>query len=341
MTTSPTTYRVRLRFRVEKRLKIAASQVPLIVSGHDAVLSADVDGTNIDQADWLVLNVRGLVSEDAAKTFGALLKLAVDAASVGARQGVDTGISAATSGVSIAVKTLMQEQRDIILRDNVHGLDVFIDDKRVRIFRMQAAGHILKDPSPFLDDINVLIAEVGAATQPTIDMILLLNHALMRKDPVAQIVFAFSAVEMIGQAKKWSPAQVALLTHLASVASNSAFGTQEERDAISEALTKSIHPKGLRQGVLELMQSLSLGHLKKDWDLLYGQRSTLVHGLAPRPGVDYGELAFKVVSLCGLILLTAIAKEVPSVAAHIEKFYIPEAVSFRYVETPFKPDQIV
>lgn len=329
MTTDSRTYRVRLRFKVEKRLNIKAPRHTIAVSGRETVLSAAIDQKNIDRSEWLVLNARGFATDDEARAFGAQLKLAVDAASVAARQGVDTGINAVTSAVSASVKTLVRQQHDTIIRDNVHGLDVFVDDPRVRIFQMSADAQLLKQPAPFLDDIDVLINEVERATQPTIDMIFLLNYALMRKDPVAQIVFAFSAVEMVGQMKKWSPAQIALLENLASIATTSTLGTQEERDAVAAAITKSIHPKGLRQGVIELLHALSLDHLKNDWDHLYKERSTLVHGLAPRPGVDYVPLAFKVVSLCGIILLTAIAKELPSAAAHINQFYVPEGTSIK------------
>jgi hypothetical protein len=73
--------------------------------------------------------------------------------------------------------------------------------------------------------------------------------------------------------------------------------------------------------VLRLLGSLGLSELKGAWDDLYGARSTLVHGLAPRPGVDYSELAFKTVSLCGRILLAVIARELPGADRHIDKAY--------------------
>jgi hypothetical protein len=70
-----------------------------------------------------------------------------------------------------------------------------------------------------------------------------------------------------------------------------------------------------------LLDSLGLGHLRKEWDELYGERSKLVHGLAPKAGANYSDLASRAVSLCGRILVAVIAKEVPLANAHAETFY--------------------
>ena len=70
-----------------------------------------------------------------------------------------------------------------------------------------------------------------------------------------------------------------------------------------------------------MLDALELAHLRKNWDALYAERSTLVHGLAPRPGADYGDLAFRAVSLCGQILLRAIATDIPAANEYTDKFY--------------------
>jgi hypothetical protein len=77
----------------------------------------------------------------------------------------------------------------------------------------------------------------------------------------------------------------------------------------------------LRQGVFRLLDRLGLQHLKKSWDDLYAERSTLVHGLAPQPGADYGDLAHRTVSLCGQILLKAAAAEIPQADRHVTRMY--------------------
>jgi len=88
------------------------------------------------------------------------------------------------------------------------------------------------------------------------------------------------------------------------------------------------------------LKSVGLDHLKKDWDNLYKERSRLVHGLAPMLGVDYGEFAFRVVSLCGTILLAAVAKDVPLAASHVDEFYTSEPKVIRRVPVPVAPDDL-
>jgi hypothetical protein len=147
----------------------------------------------------------------------------------------------------------------------------------------------------------------------------------MRPEPVAQIVFVFSAVETLGQDLTWSDGQRDLLAHLARSAAQSGFATPAERLEVADAVRKSLHRLTLRQGVMRLLASIGLEHLKGPWDALYGERSTLVHGLAPRPGADYSDLAHRAVTLCGHILLKAIAKEVPVADRHAEIYFPAKA----------------
>ena len=98
------------------------------------------------------------------------------------------------------------------------------------------------------------------------------------------------------------------------------IATVDERAAVAEAIRR-IHRRSLRQGVFRLLSTLGLSHLRKTWDALYGERSTLVHGLAPLPGIDYGPLAFKTMSLTGHILLTDIGREIPSAIRYRDTYY--------------------
>jgi hypothetical protein len=138
---------------------------------------------------------------------------------------------------------------------------------------------------------------------------------------VAQIIFAVSAVEMLGQDERWSENQKRLLLDLSKAAAESRMGTEEERREVSEALRKSLHRLTLRQGVFRLLDRLSLGQLKNPWDVLYAERSTLVHGLAPKPGADYSDLAQRTVNLCGHILLKAVAAEWPGADKELRRMY--------------------
>jgi hypothetical protein len=208
-----------------------------------------------------------------------------------------------------------------LLRDNVHGVDVFPDDPNIRIFNVSATATVLTEPEPFLGDLNVFFDVAADASQKARDVILLLNYALMNPDPIAQIVFGISAVEMLGQDERWSVEQVNLLNRLATEAENADIGTTAERNEVSRAIKRGVHKLGLLEGVRRLLTSLGLNQLKKEWDQLYRERSTLVHGLAPQPGADYTQLAHKSVSLCGRILLKVVANEIPLADKHVDRFY--------------------
>jgi hypothetical protein len=320
MTNDIETYRARFRFKVRKKLSIPEHEHRIKVAGRDVVISPPQTNELISDSDWLIVNARGFHSATEATSFAHKLRAAADLSSVACRYGINSGTDLPTSGVSEMVKTHASRGHGIMLRDNVHGVDVFPDDPNVRIFTLRGEGTVFTEPEPFLGDISGFFDVAACASQKARDVILLLNYALMNPDPVAQIVFGFSAVEMLGQDERWSAEQVTLLNRLAAEAENADIGTPAERNEVSRAIKRG-HKLGLREGVLRLLTSLGLDQLRKEWDGLYGQRSTLVHGLAPQPGADYTQLAHKSVSLCGRILLKVVATEIPLADKHVDRFY--------------------
>jgi hypothetical protein len=315
------TYRVRFRFHLQKKLSVKDQERQLTIAGHDVVLRSPLPDTVIENDDWLVMNARGFESEEAAREFGRRLKAAADLSSVIARLGIDSGVDMATSGFGKIVREAVFANDGTVLRDNVHGIDVFVDDPNVRIGQVRMTGTVRASPDPFLSDLDQLYYVVDNGSQKARDMVLLLNYALTRSDPVAQIVFAVSAVEMLGQEERWTDSQKELLEEIASAAERSTRASASERGEVAEAIRRSIQRISLRQGVFRLLESLGLSNLRRKWDALYVERSTLVHGLAPQPGVRYDDLAFRTVSLCARILVTAIAREIPGADKHVDKFY--------------------
>lgn len=315
-------YRARFRFRVAKRLNIKEPEFKFNVAGCEVRLSPPLPEVAICDSEWLVMNTRGFASENFAQEFGTRLKAAVQISSAVNRLGVDGGIDLPTCSVSDMVRTHIHNETGADIRSNVHGLDVFLDAGNIGILNVQASGTVLASPTQFLSDLEPFHAVAARVSQSAQDIVLLLNYALMRHEPVAQIVFAVSAVEMLGQDETWSVSQKLILTDLATRACESQIGSFEERAEVALALTKSLHRLSLRQGVLRLLDQLQLGHLKAEWDALYGERSTLVHGLAPRPGTNYDDLANRTLGLCGHILMKAIAREINLVEGRLGS-YLP------------------
>jgi hypothetical protein len=280
--TAAPTYRARLRFRLQKKLNVDAAERRLEVAGRELVLSSPKPDTPIRDSEWLGMNARGFPSEEDARQFGHRLRAAVEVSSVATRLGVDAGRDLPTSALGGGVRESIARETGIQVRNNIHGLDVFADDPNTRIIDFQATGSVLAGADEFLNGLSELYEVAASTSQRVVDVVLLLNFALMRPEPVAQIVFAVSAVEMLGQTEGWSADQKCLLRELAQAAEESSTGTMAERREVAEAIEKSLHRLTLRQGVFRLLDSLGLPHLKKPWDALYAERSTLVHGLAPK-----------------------------------------------------------
>ncbi|MGF1630201.1 MAG: hypothetical protein ACFCUT_12085 [Kiloniellaceae bacterium] len=314
-------FRTRFRFHLLKPLNIKEEKYRFGAAGRDIDLSPRTPGTPICESQWLVANCRGFDSEAEARSFATKLKAAVAISSVATRLGVNVGSDQATSRFSQSIKKKALEERGHIYRDDIHGIDVFLDDPNLRFPFVSGTGTVRAAPDPFLSDIDDLLETADKASKTTTDVVLLLNYALMRPEPVAQIVFAFSAVEMLGQQERWSASQREILNELAERALKSEVGTEEERLEVADGIRRGTQKIGLRQGVMRLLDSLQLGQLRKGWDELYSERSTLIHGLAPEPGARYDELASRTISLCGQILLKVIAKDVPMADRHVDLYY--------------------
>lgn len=274
----------------------------------------------------MTLNARGFEVEENARQFGHNLRLAIELSSVSTRLGVDVGRDLTTFSLGNILKKQIAEETGGVVRNNIHGLDVFEDDPQVVFMSMTATATVRAHFDPFLSLAAALQSDIASISKEARDVILLLNYALNRKESEAQILFAFSAVEMLGQQETWTDSQKAILAQLARFAENSGLGCEQERSEVADACRRGLHKIGLRQGVLRLLDQLNLSHLRSDWDKLYAERSKLVHGLAPRPGVDYSDLAYRSVSLCGQILLTFVSAELPMVNSYVDTFYSIPAV---------------
>lgn len=130
--TETVTWRARLRFRLQKKIRIDGKEHRLQIAGREVVLTPPTPDLKIMDSEWLIMNARGFASEDEARQFGHRLKIAVEVSAVAARVGVDTGRNVATSGLGKMVKDALA-QEGAHVRDNIHGLDVFPDHPNTQI----------------------------------------------------------------------------------------------------------------------------------------------------------------------------------------------------------------
>ena len=185
-----TTFRARFRFRVHTKLNLSCAEHQLKVDGRDVVLSTPRPTTLINDSEWLHMNARGFASEGEAQLFANRLKAAAEVSSVATRVGIDSGADHVTSGLARHVREHLLATEGADVRDNIHGIDVFRDEPNVRFFDMSANLTALKSPEPFFASLDALLHTPDMVSKSTRDVVLLLNYALMRPEPVAQTVFS-------------------------------------------------------------------------------------------------------------------------------------------------------
>lgn len=313
-------YRARIRFRVAKKLNFDGVQLAFGVNQRQALLQARDNDVLIRDSDWLVVNARGFACEDDAKQFGSSLIDSLHLSAAVCRLGLDPGQNLPTAQWSEEFRQLMARETGCDIRDDTHGLDVFADEPNVKFVNMHLTAAVYTDPTSFLSFVSEFYDMANAMTKESRDVLLLLNFALMRPDPIAQIVFCISAVEMLGQSEDWSVNQKEMLNRLVAAA-KTLEGDCVERAEVVDAIRRGMHRLSLRQGVFRLLDRLNLSSLKKSWDSIYSERSRLVHGLAPVPGESYGDLANRATTLCGQILLRWVAQDVPVIEKYIDQYY--------------------
>ena len=98
--------------------------------------------------------------------------------------------------------------------------------------------------------------------------------------------------------------------------------SEAERAQVAGAIRRSLFPMSLRQGVLRILLRLGLDGLRNEWERLYGVRSSIFHGTARLSNDEISQVAVECMTLCGRIVLAAIASlgiQVPSIAkTHFE-----------------------
>lgn len=302
--TNASGYRIRLRVRLGKALTSDTISIALNCDGRPVVLKSQKPDEPLRHAKWVVFIAKGFETEEAARFFGETLRAQVELAALSSRLGVDTGQNQTTSWVNedwARSKGLIGEDEHIV--PNVHGLLIVPDDENSKIVLMEGTGTVTADPDHFIGAIAELsdagLVDLGDCTAG----VRLLNFALMNSEALARAVLAFAAVEALGQDEVWSERQKVRLAELATEVEKEARGQDDELLEISEALRRSLHRIGLRQGVMRVLERLDLSYLKKDWDNLYGVRSGIFHGTKSLSRPELDEFANEALGLCAKIVI--------------------------------------
>jgi hypothetical protein len=311
-------YRARVRVRFGMGLTSDEVLILTQVAGRTVEIKSQEKGKTLRGSEWIIFSAGGFGSEAAAQSFGENLCNFIGIAGVCTRIGVDVGENNSTGWIdeefARAIGLIGAEDR---VYPNVHGLIVVPDDGHSKCVDMNITAAVTADPVALIESLTEL-GDAGPVRMASASAgIGLLNLALLAKEPLTQTVLAVSAVEALGQGENWTDTQKAILEKLAYSVENEPNAGAEQQE-IADALRRSIHRIGLRQGVLRVLSRLGLDHLRKEWDRLYGLRSGVFHGTAQLNNSEMSQLGYDAITLCGKIIVSLLRSEgvhVPSVAA--------------------------
>lgn len=298
-------YRIRLRVRLAMALNSLDVSRVITFEGYEVTVESEDPNQPLSDSTWIIFRARRFSSEEIAKDFGNKLRNAIIVAGLASHLGVDAGQDIPTTHVNEewakSVGLIEPHQR---IRPNVHGLLVLPDDQDTRIPTLKIQGTVRGSPENFLLSIEDLGADASRCPLGTAEALVILNFALMSSQPISKLALSLSAVEALGQEAQWSDNQRKLIEELAVRAEFEESYPLVERSEVADALRRSLHRIGLRQGVMRIIDSLGLQKLKKEWDRIYGARSGLFHGTSRLSEPELAELAEDALKLCSSIVFT-------------------------------------
>jgi hypothetical protein len=180
---------------------------------------------------------------------------------------------------------------------------VLPDDDKTRFPLIKAEGSVVADPTQFLGALTEIGPDLPDDFSIVEHGVRALNFAIGSQEALSRMAIAISAVEALGQSETWTPAQKMLLNELATHAESSTEVIESERREVADAFRRSVQRLGLRQGVMRVLDTLGLRHLRKEWDRIYGYRSDIFHGTLKLRNDEIGQLALDTETLCGRIVL--------------------------------------
>ena len=93
-------FRIRLLVRIAKALTSDATTLKVTVMNKEVTVSSQKKAEPLNEATWIVLDVRGFAREDAAREFGSRLRSILQLGGLASRLGVDAGSDKTIAWVS-------------------------------------------------------------------------------------------------------------------------------------------------------------------------------------------------------------------------------------------------
>lgn len=302
---SAPTWALRLRFRVTTRINSEDDVLPFEFAGRPCELEA-LDGA-LKNSYWLAIRSTGFISEVEARRFGERLRSALVRYAVRTSWGVDAGEDLTTSGTSQSIKDHVQAVGGRPLRDNVHGLDVFVDEDPV-FFEFRASGTVIRAAAGVAEGLSSEATVTGELSSALAHANSLFAVSMVMTDQIARLVLAVAAVEVLAQGARWSKPQIKVLKRLANEGAKDPSLTPEEAAAVKSGIDRAYN-QGVLVGMRALFARLDLSDLLEKWMPLYSERSALVHGLDAVSMSRMPQLAHEVSDIAKAVLAAQLRLE--------------------------------
>ena len=301
-------YRVRLKVRIGKGLTTGETSLSAKFNGREVTVKSAKQDQPLEEASWLVIGTRGFATESEASEYGEDLRRATHLAGLCTLVGVDgraMGDDRTTSNFTVAGEEWLRSlgllqlgQRTV---SDIHGLTILPDDENIRVVGGEASGRVTHDPAEFVCAIEEAATE--GVSQDVVQAISVLNLAQINESPIAKVVLAISSIEALAvQGEGWTESQREMIKGATDWVYDE-FGNSSAAHEVTDAIQR-MHQYSLRQQAKRLLTEHDLMTWWKDWEKVYGRRSSLFHGGASREEGDVVEFAHDATKVCGRIVLS-------------------------------------
>jgi len=270
-------YRVRLRFFSSVFIDGKAQISPFKIGGVAAEMTAEPENYIPGKTSEIKINVRGIADADVAQRFGVTLRRAISVMAALRRQGVDLGEDAPTSSLGRAFKEQLEAASDHDIRNNMHGVDVFFEERPTSYFAFNATGYTSLPAPRLAAQIEQVLPWIESVPVTLLRVANLLNAADNSPSEEAKIALAMSAIEALAPEIEWSDRQRKPIADLHQTLLQDSK-TEGELQAVAATLNGLLSGPGIGTRLRKMLDDLGLTATWPELRELRKLRGKLMHG---------------------------------------------------------------
>ena len=270
-------YRVRLRFFSSVFIDGKAQISPFKIGGVAAELTTDPENYTPGKTSEVKINVRSIADADVAQRFGVYLRRAISVMAALRRQGVDLGEDAPTASLGRAVREQLEATGGHNIRNNMHGVDVFFEERPTYYIGVSATGYTSLPATRLAAQIEGVLPWIENVPVNLLQVANLLNAADNTPAEEAKIALTMSAIEALAPEIEWSERQRKPIAdlHQKLLADSKSEG---ELEAVAATLNGILGGPGIGARLRRMLDDLGLNERWLELRELRKLRGKMMHG---------------------------------------------------------------